>query len=151
MKYGMKLSDRISTLLILGLCAFFFVKSADFTALGALFPRVVIIILASLALLQFILTFTRRKEKESFEYMAFRHVPTLLSLALMVGWAVLIPVLGFLVSALIFFPLITLYLDRTAPPRKKVKRAATAWLTSIAFWLFFTKVLYVPFPTGILF
>ncbi len=147
----MKTADRIATLFILALCVFFFVHSRDFGPLSALFPRVVMVILGSLALLQFVLTFTRRKERESFEYMAFRHVPTLLSLALMIGWIVFIPVLGFLVSALVFFALITLYLDRKASLRRKLGRVGIAWGTSVAFWLFFTHVLYVPFPRGLLF
>lgn len=146
----MKLADRISTILIMALCIFFFIEASSFSPLSGLFPRVVLIILATLALLQFILTFTRKKEDEEFDKAAFRHIPSLLSLTLMIGWTVFIPVLGFLVSALIFFPAITIYLDRGAPAKKLWGRLAISWGLTVAFWFFFTKVLYVPFPTGLL-
>ena len=146
----MKTADRISTLILMALCAFAFIEAADFSRLSGLFPRVVIFILGFLSLLQFILTFTRRKKEPEFDHAAFRHVPTLLCLVMMVAWAMFIPVLGFLVSGLIFFPLITLYLDRDASARKKWGRIGIAWGTTIAFWLFFTRLLYVPFPTGLL-
>ncbi len=146
----MKLVDRISTLILMALSLFFFVEARDFSPLSGLFPRVVLIVLAMLSLLQFILTFTRKKDEGVFDATAFRHVPTLLCLLMMIAWAILIPVLGFLVSSLIFFPLITVYLDRDASTRKKLGRIGIAWLTTLAFWLFFTKVLYVPFPTGLL-
>ena len=146
----MKRTDRIATLAVMALSVFFFIEAREFSPLSGLFPRIVLIILAALALLQFILTFTRKKEAGEFDAAALRHVPTLLCLALMVGWALLIPVLGFLTSALVFFPLITVYLDRRAPARKKWGRLGIAWGVTLAFWLFFTKLLYVPFPEGFL-
>ena len=146
----MKRTDRIATLLILALSVFFFIEAANFSPLSGLFPRVVIVILGGLALLQFILTFTRRKKEEEFDHAAFRHVPSLLSLLLMIAWTLFIPVLGFLVSALLFFPAISIYLDRQAPAKKRWGRLGIAWGLTLAFWLFFTRVLYVPFPTGLL-
>ncbi|MCK5736563.1 MAG: tripartite tricarboxylate transporter TctB family protein, partial [Spirochaetaceae bacterium] len=103
-----------------------------------------------LSLLLFILTFVREDGGKSFDSASFRHIPSLVSLLLMVVWGILIPVLGFLATSLIVFPLITLYLDRTASGKKKLSRIAIAEGLTIGFYLFFTRVLYVPFPEGIL-
>ena len=146
----MKRSDRITSLLLLALCVFFFIKAEKFSPLSGLFPRVVLVILAALSLLLLILSFVRKKDGGTFDTMAFRHVPTLISLALMVAWGLLIPVAGFLVTSIVFFTAITLYLDRTATKRKKIQRVGITAAVTVGFWLFFTKVLYVPFPEGFL-
>jgi 4-amino-4-deoxy-L-arabinose transferase-like glycosyltransferase len=146
----MKRTDRISALVLLSVSIYFFIESEKFSPLSRLFPRVVLIILAGLAALLFILSFRRKKEGEAFDSAAFRHIPSLMALALMVAWGLLIPVLGFLVTSLIFFPAITVYLDRAAPRRKKLGRIALAAAVTVVFYFFFTKVLYVPFPEGLL-
>ena len=146
----MKRADRISSLAIIGLCIYFFVKAGDFTPLSGLFPKVVIILLGGLSLLLFIVTFLRRDIGETFDSASFRHIPSLLSLLLMIVWGILIPVLGFLVTSLIFFPLITVYLDRKTSGKKKLGRIMIVEGLTAAFYLFFTRVLYVPFPEGLL-
>ncbi len=146
----MKRADRISSLVIIGISAFFMVEAKTFSPLSGLFPRVAIFLLGGLSLLLFILTFVRRDSGETFDSASFRHIPSLISLLLMIVWGILIPVLGFLVTSLIFFPLITLYLDRDAPGKKKLSRIAIVEVLAITFYLFFTQVLYVPFPEGLL-
>lgn len=146
----MRKSDRIASLLLLAICAFLFIEAKKFSPLSALFPRVVLGILAALSLLLFFLSFLRKKDGGAFDAAAFRHVPTLLSLAMMVVWGLLIPVVGFLVTSVVFFTAMTLYLDRKATVRKRLGRAGITVTVTVVFWLFFTKVLYVPFPQGIL-
>lgn len=146
----MRRTDRISALVLLAAGTYFFTESEKFSPLSRLFPRVVLIILAGLALLLFILSFRRKKDGEDFDSAAFRHVPSLMTLAFMVAWGVFIPVIGFLVTSLIFFPAITVYLDRSAPRRKKLGRIALAAAVTVVFYFFFTMVLYVPFPQGLL-
>ncbi len=146
----MKLVDRISAIFFIVLCVFAFVEARHFSPLSGLFPRVVIVLLGSLSLLQFIDTFFRREEKEEWDSAAFRHIPSLLSLAMMAGWVVFMPIAGFLVSSLIFFPGITIYLDRKATGKKILGRLGITWAITVAFWLFFSKILYVPFPEGFL-
>lgn len=126
------------------------VEAKTFSPLSGLFPRVAIFLLGGLSLLMFILTFVRRDSGDTFDSASFRHIPSLISLLLMIVWGILIPVIGFLVTSLIFFPLITLYLDRGAPGRKKLSRIAIVEGLALAFYLFFTRVLYVPFPEGLL-
>jgi len=146
----LKRADRISSLVIIGISIFFLIEAKTFSPLSGLFPRVAISLLGGLALLLFILTFVRRDSGKAFDSASFRHVPSLVSLLLMIVWGILIPVIGFLVTSLIFFPLITLYLDRDAPGKKKLSRIAIVEGLTVAFYLFFTRVLYVPFPEGFL-
>lgn len=146
----MKRTDRISALVLLAVSTYFFIESDKFSPLSRLFPRVVLVILAGLAIVLFILSFRHKRTGEAFDSAAFRHVPSLMALAFMVAWGVFIPVIGFLVTSLIFFPAITVYLDRTAPRRKKLGRIALAAAVTVVFYFFFTKVLYVPFPEGLL-
>jgi len=146
----MKKVDRISSLIIIGICIFFLIQAKHFSPLSGLFPRVTIAILGGLSLLLFISTFIRRDKGETFDSDSFRHFPSLFSLLLMVVWGILIPVIGFLVTSLIVFPLITLYLDRSVTGKKKLGRIAIAEGMTVVFYLFFTRVLYVPFPEGIL-
>jgi hypothetical protein len=146
----MKRADRISSLIILGICVYFFIEAGRFSPLSGLFPKIVLIILAAMSLMLFIATFLHRKNESVFDSASFRHVPSLISLLLMVCWGILIPVVGFLVTSLVFFPLITIYLDRTADGRKKLGRIALVEGITLAFFLFFTQVLYVPFPRGFL-
>lgn len=146
----MKKADRISSVIILGICIYFFIEARSFSPLSGLFPKVVIIILGAMSLLLFIATFLRRDNGSVFDSASFRHIPSLISLLLMVCWGILIPVVGFLVTSLVIFPLITVYLDRTAGARKKLGRIALVEGVTLAFFLFFTQVLYVPFPRGFL-
>jgi hypothetical protein len=146
----MKRADRISSLVILAICVFFFAGAKEFSPLSGLFPRVVLFILGLLSLLLFIATFLHRNDGAEFDSASFRHIPSLIALLLMVAWGILIPVIGFLVTSLIFFPLITLYLDRNTTGKKKLGRIATVEGLTAGFFLFFTQVLYVPFPEGFL-
>lgn len=107
-------------------------------------------ILGGLALLLLLRSFFWKKEGAAFDTAAFRHIPSLMTLVLIIAWAALTPVIGFLVTSLIFFPLITVYLDRKAPGKKIAGRIALALTLTVVFYLFFTRVLYVPFPEGLL-
>jgi len=99
----MKRTDRISALVLLAVSTYFFIESDKFSPLSRLFPRVVLVILAGLAILLFILSFRHKKVGEAFDSAAFRHVPSLMALTFMVAWGVFLPVIGLLVTSLIFF------------------------------------------------
>lgn len=146
----MKKADRISSLIILGICAYFFVEAKEFSPLSGLFPKVVLVILGTMSIMLFVATFVRKDDGSVFDSASFRHIPSLFSLLLMVCWGILIPVSGFLVTSLVFFPLITVYLDRNTSGRKKLSRIAVVVGVTLVFFLFFTQVLYVPFPRGFL-
>jgi hypothetical protein len=83
----MKNADRISALVILGICISFFVLSRRFSPYSALFPRVIIIILGSLALLLLVLSFFKPKGGRVFDTLEVRYLPIGISVLLMVAWS----------------------------------------------------------------
>jgi len=143
-------ADRISSIFILAICIFFFIQARDFSPLSGLFPKVIMYILGGLSVLLLLRSFFWKKEGAAFDSGAFRHIPSLVTLALIIAWAALVSIVGFLVTSLIFFPLITVYLDRKAPGKKIAGRIALSVCLTVVFYFFFTKVLYVPFPEGLL-
>jgi putative tricarboxylic transport membrane protein len=146
----MKNADRISALVILGICIAFFVLSRKFTQYGALFPQVIIILLGLLALLLLVLSFVKPKGGKVFDTLEVRYLPIGISVLLMVAWAFVINVLGFLVTSLLFFSLMAVYLGRKKTWLSILKNLAIVACVVTGFYFFFVKVLLVPFPEGIL-
>lgn len=146
----MRRADRISSIFILAICVLFFVKAREFSQLSRLFPKVIIYILAGLSLTLLLRSFFWKKEGSAFDSGAFRHIPSLVTLALIIAWGALISIVGFLTTSLVFFPLITVYLDRKAPGKKIAGRIVLALALTVGFYFFFTRILNVPFPEGLL-
>ena len=146
----MRKADRISALFLLGICIFFFIKARNFSPLSGLFPRVILYILGGLSILLLLRSFFWKKENASFDTSVFRHFPSVITTVLITAWVAFIPIIGFLVTSLLFFPLITVFLDRKASGKKIAGRVALSLALVGGFYLFFTKVLYVPFPEGLL-
>ena len=146
----MKKADRISSVFLLSLCLLFYIKARAFSPLSSLFPKVIIYILTGLSLLLLLRSFVWKKDGPAFDTGAFRHIPSLMTLVLLIAWGVLTPVIGFLVTSLVFFPVITVYLDRKAPGKKIAGRIALAMTLTVVFYFFFTRILNVPFPEGLL-
>ena len=146
----MRLAERISSLVILGMCALFYTQSLRFSRYSALFPRVVIMILAFLAILLFILTFFRKSDQ------SFRKtedsLQSLIALALMAAWVFVINVLGFAITSFLFFSAMSIFLDeRSRSGWRLVRRLGFIAVTVGAFYAFFAFFLWVPFPEGMLF
>jgi hypothetical protein len=69
----------------------------------------------------------------------------------MVAWIALIPLLGFLVTSLLLFSLMTVVLERKArKPRQILVRVALVCVVTVSFYFFFDRLLLVSFPRGLL-
>jgi len=148
----MKTADRASSLTLLGISAYFLFESRKFSPFGALFPRVIIYILIALSAALLIISFFRKKEPEKPEEEKRKIIPALITFILIIAWAVLINYIGFFVTSVLFFAVITLFLDGGASTKMtRVKRVLITAAVVTAFYLFFAKVLIVPFPEGVLF
>ena len=146
----MKLAERISSIVILGMCGLFFALSSDFSKFGALFPRVIIGILAALSLTLFVMTFFG--EQTAPVAKANQSMKSIYALALMVAWAFVIDVIGFAVTSVIFFSIITIFLDKkTRSGIGLLMRVGIVILVVGVFYVFFALFLFVPFPQGVLF
>ncbi len=149
----MKNADRISALIVLGLCTLFYLEARDFSPYSALFPRVVIIILAALASLLLIHSYIRPEAGKVFDrtQITVKYLTVLTSLLLMIAWIFFMNLLGFLTSSIIFFSLITIILDRKHKrPLQILQKVGLVAVTVTGIFLFFSRLLYVPFPSGLL-
>jgi hypothetical protein len=147
----MKFADRVAAVLLLGICVYGWVASRLFSPLSALFPRVVVLILGGLSLLLLILSFRRCPDEPRFVLIHGRVLPVILAILMMVAWTALISLLGFLVTSLIVFSLMTMVLerrDRTA--LQFLLRILVVCAVTVAFYLFFDRLLMVSFPRGLL-
>ena len=147
----MKTADRIASLFILGICTYFWIESQSFAKLGRLFPRVIIIILGVLSIFLFILSFRPPEDRRIFEIPATRYTTILITILLTIVWGYLINVLGFYTTSLLIFLIMNAILDRK---KRNAKRTILKYISIIlivtGFYLFFSKVLLVPFPRGML-
>jgi putative tricarboxylic transport membrane protein len=147
----MKTADRIAALLLLGICLYAWLEARTFSPLSALFPRVVVIILGALSLLLFVLSLVTPERGKVFVLVQGNALPLALSVVMMVAWIALISLLGFLVTSLLLFSLMTVVLERKARrPRQILVRVALVCAVTVAFYFFFDCLLLVSFPRGIL-
>ena len=148
----MKNADRITSLIMLGICCYFFIEARNFTQFGKLFPQTIIVILAFLSLLLLILSFIRKERVVIFGKLGRKHLVIVISVLLIAAWGFFINILGFVVTSILFFSIINVMLDQRqrgfVPVLKKV---GTIAVVVGAFYFFFAKLLLVPFPRGYLF
>jgi hypothetical protein len=148
-----KNADRISALVVLGICVLFFAQARDFSPYSALFPRVVIVILALLAVLLLIASYVRPKVVKVFDRneITVKFLTVVATLLLMIAWITFINFIGFLTSSILFFSLISIVLDRKHKrPRQILQKVGLIAVTVTGIFLFFSRLLYVSFPTGLL-
>ena len=147
----MKRADRIAALVLLGACVYAWIEAQDFSPLSALFPRVVVVILAALSLLLFALSFVKPRAGKIFVLVEGNALPLGLAVVMMVAWVALIGLLGFLVTSLLIFALMTVVLERRERrPRQILLRVALVCAVTVAFYFFFDRLLLVSFPRGLL-
>jgi len=145
-------NNRISSLILLGIFGYFLYESRKFSPFGALFPRTIVYILGVLSLILFVLSFFKKSENKMFEESREIYLPVLTASILVIAWVVLIPHIGFFITSIAFFSLITVFLDKKVKkPWIMVKRLLMTCGLVAGFYLFFAKVMQVPFPEGVLF
>lgn len=148
----MKNADRITSIIMLGICGYFFIEGRTFTQFGKLFPQTIIVILALLSLLLLILSFTRTERNVILGKLSRKHIIIVISVLLIAAWGFFINIFGFVVSSILFFSLINTMLDKRQRGFKPVlKKVGIITVMVGVFYFFFAKLLLVPFPRGYLF
>ncbi len=156
MKGGMRSADRMSALVLLALCGYFYAATSDFNRLGRLFPRTIVVILGVLSLALLISTFLPRAEKQK-DRKAFGPISTSyaeigLAAGLFTAWAFLLHLVGFAVTSFIFFSVISVIFEKRHKPfTYYMVKVAAIGLSIAVFYYFFSSLLRVPFPRGLLF
>ncbi|MBN1837186.1 MAG: tripartite tricarboxylate transporter TctB family protein [Spirochaetales bacterium] len=147
----MKRADRIAALFLLGVCVYAWLAAREFSPLSALFPRVIILILGGLSLLLLALSFVRPGAGRIFVLVEGNALPLALAVIMMVAWVALLAVLGFLVTSLVMFSLMTVVLERRERrPRQILLRVVLVCAVTVGFYFFFDRLLLVSFPRGLL-
>lgn len=154
----MKTANRISAIIILILCTVLWFQTKNFSPYSALFPRVIILILALLSLFLLIMSFLKKKVVKDDKEVVFdpaeitiRYFNIVISLIFMVLWVFFIPILGFYLASIIFFVAMSIYLDtKNRKFLKIMEKIGIVFLLVTGFYLFFTRFLYIPFPEGII-
>jgi hypothetical protein len=148
----MRNADRIISIVLLGICAFFFVEARSFTRFGRFFPLTIIIILAALSFLLLVLSFIKPKRSVIFGRLHRKHIAIAVSILLIGTWGFLINILGFVVTSVILFTVINVLLDEKHRSLGSIlKKTGIIAVVVGAFYLFFAQLLLVPFPRGYLF
>jgi hypothetical protein len=148
----MRNADRISFLIIAGICVYFWTESLSFTRFGYLFPRVIISILGFLALLLFVLSFFKTERVRIFEGNNISYPVIVLCILLVISWAFLIKLLGFVTTSVVFISVMSVILDKKNRSFRAITiKVVTTGVFVGAFYLFFSKLLLVSFPRGALF
>lgn len=144
----MKRGDRISAVILLAVCLYFQIRMKGFNPLSRLFPQVIIIILAGLALLLFILSFFKLKDTPVFGREVKYLIPVF-SAVIMIAWVALVGLMGFLFSSIICFPLMVVLITSLQAKRMQLVKNCIIGLALIGvFYLLFSLVLGVQFPAG---
>jgi hypothetical protein len=148
----MRNADRVSFLIIIGICVYFWIESRTFGKYGVLFPQVIIIILGLLACVLLAVSFFEPKKIKVFGEESIKYTFILLIVFLIIAWIAFIPYIGFVVTSVIFISIINVLVDKK---HRKLGSIATKVLIIAvivgAFYLFFSKLLLVSFPKGVLF
>jgi putative tricarboxylic transport membrane protein len=146
-----KTADRVGATLLLVVSVTFLLISRRFSPYSALFPRTIAVILGLLSLLLLLVSFARPAEGAVWGTLRGGGIlPVAISIGLLAAWLTLIKVLGFLVASLVCFSFILVFLDRDRSGKAIVVRVLVVSAITIGFYLFFARLLMVPFPTGLL-
>ncbi|MGD9062745.1 MAG: tripartite tricarboxylate transporter TctB family protein [Desulfobacterales bacterium] len=134
------------------LTAVFFFALEDISWMSIIFPRTMVYLMAFISAILVVMGLVRPSRRQIFSVGS--NTRWLVTGALFFLWVLLMPVLGFFVSTVVFMTAIVGYLARA---RMHVTIGKLiVWVPIIIaevtfFYLIFTKVLYVPLPEGLFF
>ena len=145
-------TELVSGIIGLLLTSVFFFGLEDVFWMSIVFPKTVVYILFLISAALIVFGFVKPTRSQIFNIGS--NTRWIVTGILFFSWVFCMPVLGFFVSTVIFMTIIVGYLAR-ARTQLTVKKFMV-WIPVVIaevtfFYLIFTKVLYVPLPTGIFF
>lgn len=145
-------TDIASGVIGLILTAAFFFSLEDISMLSIMFPKAMVAVLGIISAILVVKGFVTPSRELIFNVGS--NTRWMITALLFFLWVMLMPVIGFFVSTVIFMTAIVVYLARS---RIKVTPGKVlVWFPIIVaevtfFYLIFTKILHVPLPTGLFF
>jgi hypothetical protein len=145
-------SDMIAGIIGILLTAVFFFALEDVSWMSIIFPKTIVFLMAIISGLLVVKGFVRPSRRQIFNIGS--NTRWLLTGTLFFLWVLVMPVLGFFVSTVVFMTAIVGYLARARMPLTIGR--FLVWIPIVIaevtfFYLIFTKVLYVPLPEGMFF
>jgi hypothetical protein len=134
------------------LTAVFFFALEDISWMSIIFPRTVVYIMAAISGILIVKGLVRPTRDRIFS--AGSNTRWMVTGVLFFLWVLLMPVLGFFVSTVVFMTAIVGYLAQArmrVTPGKFIVWVPVVIAEVTFFYLIFTKVLYVPLPQGLFF
>lgn len=151
------MNREINTSLVSGvigllLTAVFFFSLEDVSWMSIVFPKTIVFVMGFIACVLVVMGIIKPTRDPIFNVGS--NVRWVVTGILFFAWVLFMPVLGFFVSTVLFMTIIVVYLAR-ARMQVTIKNLVT-WVPIVIaevtfFYLIFTKVLYVPLPTGMFF
>lgn len=144
----MKKADRIISLVTLLFCIWGYVHSSSFTEDARVFPQALMILWGALSAALFLSTFRGKEERGKTlaeGEVSYGRMFAAAALCVIYIWS--ISLLGFFVATPVFFALTMVALGQNSV---KMIALSTAIVT-VASFVIFRLILYVPFPEGALF
>ena len=147
----MRNSNVVASILMLVIAAILWPQMKHLTYFGIVFPRAVIVALATAAVLLLLLTLARREAgKPDIEAPNLGTVGIVV--ALMAAWIAVMPRLGFYVTSVTAFGALMLVIDPSVRNAKSFFVSLAGVAIELAlFYVAFSTLLEVPLPRGILF
>lgn len=142
--------NLLSGSVILAISVYWFVAAGKYKELSRLYPQVIAVIVAVLALVLLTLTIVGHgpKIRLATGNAAERHLKSGTMIAAMILWTALIPFLGLLIASVIGVTMMGFVTFRAHDGT--MRAVVVAVVLVLVFFLLFRYLLNVPFPTGIL-
>lgn len=145
-------TEIVSGVIGLLLTAVFFFGLEDVSWMSIVFPKTIVFIMALIACSLVVMGIVKPSRSRVFNVGS--NVRWIVTGVLFFAWVLFMPVLGFFVSTVVFMTIIVAYLAR-ARMQVTITNFVT-WIPIVIaevtfFYLIFTKILYVPLPTGMFF
>lgn len=136
------------TLVLAGVTYF---VTRDLSRLGGVFVNFTLWAMVVLSVLELIKGFVKPEKVKFFQSRDERD-NVIVGLVILGGYLVLLPLVGFMPSSLLFFAVMNLYLSHEKLTRKRVFKSVLLSVVVVAvFYMVFKHVLEVPLPKGSLF
>lgn len=147
-----KVKDLILSVLILIISFVFYLQTKTLTPPADIFPKVVIMILSVLGTILLIKTlFIRKNDNDEEMQDEINQKKKWISITSLIGYVILMPILGFYTTSVIFLISLSLYL---AGEKVTIKRILKSMIVSLSvvciLYIGFSLFLKIPVPSGFL-
>ena len=143
-------SDRLAAIFLLSICGVLWYEVLPYSMLASFFPKIVIGVLALLSLILLFRSFIKGEKRWLFQDIDKKYI--IFAVAILAVWIGTIPVLGFLISSIVFFTTLVWLMGKKKKSISSIVLALIIVCCIVSvFYFIFKEILLVPLPGGMLF